>query len=645
MKNGYYLSTYLYINDLFYCYDITLRHDQNIALWRKKGNNIELIHFWELERISGLKAHNRPFLNVDHAKCFINNLLRQYGLNIDDMVEIWGTPGLDTCNDYHTLEQYPDYTYHSMAHLFSSLLLNTEIFYTEDFIALAVDGGSDEVVDIHAQKKMLFSGCVSRKGKIEMFHIPSPGPLWFLANYYFNYKEGTLMALANATTSKIHKIPDILDSTMSFPDIANLSQWFAEYMDELEFDSDESTYIKNCLNYDSDFSQKDNLISMVMKEIQNKSIHIMEQTIQKIIKDYQLNPKETNLALSGGYALNCPTNSYIMNRFEFKNLYAPPCINDGGISLGVGLYAFYKKNNQAIHFKFRNAYYGDRDDSLEEIASDNEFIQFIESIQDFNKDVFYDDICTDPVVWINDRAEIGPRALGNRSILGDPRSTEIKDKLNTIKKRQWWRPVAPIIIEDYLNEWFEDAFPSPYMLNTFVIKPDKIDKIPAVSHIDESSRIQTISLDSNPLLYQAIYNFFEKSGVPILCNTSLNDAGEPIINTVREALNFSLRKHIKIMYVNGKRVELRQFSEYLSKEPYQRKAQDMKILSDQELMDMRKKLNPHNLSPEDMSIYQRLPELRNEYNIQNKDECLKLKEIIERLCKAGIIDRTAFNNI
>lgn len=147
-----------------------------------------------------------------------------------------------------------------------------------------------------------------------------------------------------------------------------------------------------------------------------------------------------------------------------------------------------------------------------------------------------------PIVWYDGQSESGPRALGHRSIIADPRSIRNKDLINLYKQRQWWRPVAPIILEDFLEEWFENAYPSPYMLNNFVIRQEKKELVPAILHLDLTARVQTINQESDEALYHVIQNFYERTGIPIVCNTSLNDRGEPIIETVEQAFNFALRK-------------------------------------------------------------------------------------------------------
>lgn len=134
---------------------------------------------------------------------------------------------------------------------------------------------------------------------------------------------------------------------------------------------------------------------------------------------------------------------------------------------------------------------------------------------------------------------------------------ETKDRLNQVKQRQFWRPVAPIVLREFVGEWFEDDMDSPFMLHTSIVKEEKKPFVPAILHFDGTARLQTIENRSAcSTLYNLIKSFYDSTGVPIICNTSLNDKGEPIINTPNDAIRFAIEKKIKIAYINGKRVEV-----------------------------------------------------------------------------------------
>ena len=159
------------------------------------------------------------------------------------------------------------------------------------------------------------------------------------------------------------------------------------------------------------------------------------------------------------------------------------------------------------------------------------------------------------VGWFQGRTEWGPRALGNRSILVDPRRKEMKDILNArIKRREWFRPFAPSILEEHVSEWFEVTYPVPFMEKVYKIKAQKREFIPAVTHIDGTGRLQTVSKTMNPLYYDLISEFHKLTGVPIVLNTSFNE-NEPIVNTPSEAIECFLRTRMDVLIIGNFYIE------------------------------------------------------------------------------------------
>lgn len=628
MKNGFYLATYVEINKIGNAYEMAQRHDQNISLWKKINNDVFLIHYWELERVSGIKHHRLGFKDIAQAKQVINTLLAQYGLTLDDMIEIWGTPELQTCDDYHSIAEIPDFTYHIICHAFSTIMMDTDKFFNENILALATDLGSDTIVERVQTKKNDYVGCVIQNGIINYFPIMSPAMLWHSAKNVFSMQEGTLMALASASQSKfLYETDEFVEAR--FHDFSLVRGYFAKLEKRMNSITDED---KGVLfnGWDLMFSERENRISMAMKEIESMSIKIMERNIDYAITTYGINPADTYLALAGGFALNCPTNSYLMKKYKFKGFIAPPTVSDTGQSLGIALYAFYKKMGR-FKFDLGHAYYGDRSEEIEELLSNGLYKEFVKQVSDFDAYQAVQDIQDSPVVWVNGAAEIGPRALGNRSILSDSRTQAAKDKLNQIKQRQWWRPVAPIVLEEDIAEWFEDAYPSPFMLHTFAIKEDKLPRIPAVAHIDGTARIQSISRDSTELfLYELVSAFKEATGIPMICNTSLNDKGEPIINSAEEALNFALRKGIRIVYLNGKRLELQNHAMYALKTPQLRPINI--FMDDQEKAHLMAELNPHNVS-KDAIAYYALVLHGEDYDLTRFEEARGIELLVKMLIK------------
>ncbi|WP_308423478.1 carbamoyltransferase C-terminal domain-containing protein, partial [Paenibacillus silvae] len=322
----------------------------------------------------------------------------------------------------------------------------------------------------------------------------------------FELREGTLMALANASKSEMKLDIPFSSEWNNYDDMEMITNYVDQLINTVNvLDRKDEGVLFNY--FDPSFTIEENKISMIMKMIQKRSIEMMDRNVQTIVDKYGLDPSEYHLSITGGYALNCPTNSFLMNKYRFKDFIAPPCVNDSGMSLGIALYAFYKKMGK-FDFTLEHAYHGDEEFDIAQVTEGGLYSKFIKSVRKFDPSQAAEDIIESPIVWLNGRSEIGPRALGNRSIIVDPRSGMAKDKLNIIKQRQWWRPVAPIVLEEHVDEWFEDCYPSPFMLHTFKIKEDKVEQVPAVCHLDQSARIQTMVESANPLLTSVLQAFY-----------------------------------------------------------------------------------------------------------------------------------------
>lgn len=229
-----------------------------------------------------------------------------------------------------------------------------------------------------------------------------------------------------------------------------------------------------------------------------------------------------NLVLMGGCALNCVANEKIAKKNYFENIWIMPNPGDAGSSLGAILAHTKQKAN------WKNPYLGTNID------------------RQINFDIIVDSLSSGSIIGLaNGRAEFGPRALGNRSLLADPRGSTIKDRVNDIKKRQRFRPFAPIILEDQAHKYFElPAKTSPYM--QFTAKCLNPELYPAICHIDNSSRVQTINENQNPVIFEILQRFYDRTDCPMLLNTSLNIKGEPLVNTLYDALRFQKMHNIHV---------------------------------------------------------------------------------------------------
>jgi len=243
-----------------------------------------------------------------------------------------------------------------------------------------------------------------------------------------------------------------------------------------------------------------------------------------------------NLCLAGGVALNCVMNAVIRDNTPFKNIWVQPAAGDAGTALGAALWVDINERKNATRYEMQHVYWGpDYEDKEVE-----QFLQWtkvrykkLENVAAETANI----LAQDKVIgWYQGRMEFGPRALGSRSILASPVNASMQQKLNEIKDREDFRPVAPVVLEEDAGEWFENASYSPFMLFVYNVKEDKADKIPAVRHVDNTARIQTINRNQHPLYYDLLSEFKKKTGVPVLINTSFNTRGEPIVCTPRDAI-------------------------------------------------------------------------------------------------------------
>ena len=264
----------------------------------------------------------------------------------------------------------------------------------------------------------------------------------------------------------------------------------------------------------------------------------------------------TDLGLSGGVAYNSVMNGKILLNTPFRRVYIQPAAGDSGTALGV----CYQIHNGILNRQrgdvMEGAYTGPEFSNEEiktELGVSN--LQF-ETYSDVElTERAANDIAAGLVVgWFQGRMEFGPRALGNRSIVVDPRRAEMKEILNDrIKKREPFRPFAPSILEEHTGDYFEQTHPAPTMLMVYQIKPERRAEIPAVTHVDGSGRLQTVSHSLNPRYYQLISDFHKLTGVPIVLNTSFNE-NEPIVCTPRHAIACFMKTRMDVLYVGNQAV-------------------------------------------------------------------------------------------
>ena len=260
-----------------------------------------------------------------------------------------------------------------------------------------------------------------------------------------------------------------------------------------------------------------------------------------------------NICITGGVAQNSVANGKILKNTRFKNIYIPSAGHDAGTSIGSALYLYNQILANDRMPEITSAYFGSKFNHTEIIRIlDNEGVKYsIFSDDDLFEHVSENLVNGCVVGWFQGRSEFGPRALGHRSILVDPRRKDAKELLNVkIKMRESFRPFAPSILEENISEYFTQDNLVPFMEQVFDIKEEKQEEIPAVTHVDGTGRLQTVTKEDSPRYHKLISKFAEKTGVPILLNTSFNE-NEPIVNTPKEALNCFLRTNMDMLVIQN----------------------------------------------------------------------------------------------
>lgn len=261
---------------------------------------------------------------------------------------------------------------------------------------------------------------------------------------------------------------------------------------------------------------------------------------------------ETNIVIAGGYGLNCVANYYFKERFPDLNIFVDPVSHDGGTSIGNAklLAHTYAEHNELDYGKdpLTTLYLGPKYEYTEE---DLEFYKDIE-VSDADDAAIAKLIKDRNIVSIfHGRAEAGPRALGNRSILYDPTDPDGKNYVNTVKGREWFRPFAGTVLQEHAAEWFDlrGMDESPFMMYAVEMQSKKVGEVPAITHVDGTCRIQTVTKEQNKTYYNLINEFYKLSGVPILFNTSFNLGGEPLVETLEDAIHTLRNSKLEYLYL------------------------------------------------------------------------------------------------
>jgi carbamoyltransferase len=278
-------------------------------------------------------------------------------------------------------------------------------------------------------------------------------------------------------------------------------------------------------------------ISELHKDIAHAVQDLCETAMLNVVRLALEKTGSKNLCLAGGVALNSKANGKIAASGMFENFFVQPAASDDGTALGAALAPFLDGGQRLPLKPMRHAYLGP--------SFDDEAIEAVLKTYKIRYSTLFDPAATAAeflsqgkiLGWYQGRMEFGPRALGSRSIIADPRDPEMNTKVNNaVKFREWWRPFAPSFKKEAAPEYLESAFDSPFMILTAQVRPEKREVIPSVTHVDGSARPQTVEKEINPLYYRLIDEFGKRTGVPVIMNTSFNLRGEAIVHTPTDAL-------------------------------------------------------------------------------------------------------------
>jgi carbamoyltransferase len=329
------------------------------------------------------------------------------------------------------------------------------------------------------------------------------------------------------------------------PELVNEAPDFVVELENDIFVSNNTIYPK--VTWGFDFFSRAAVAGIYQRE-QEKASLILAKMAKKMTES-------SNVCGSGGSFLNCNSNEKIIKSELFENCFFLPPSDDSGIPLGCAWYAY----QQLIDIETTepiSPYLGRKYEKREIVEMLNNFagIDYVEydDYDKLNADVTFWLTQNRVIGWFQDGSEIGPRALGNRSIIASPIQKWMCNHINMdIKKREWYRPFAPAVLFEHQSQIFESDVYSPYMLVTTTVKPEWRDKIPAVTHIDNSARHQSVTPENNSKFYNLINKFYEKTNVPVLLNTSFNGPKEPIVETPTEAMNCFIENNLDFLVINN----------------------------------------------------------------------------------------------
>lgn len=425
----------------------------------------------------------------------------------------------------------------------------------EDAVIITIDGGGVESQDGFATAMTVFTG----KGNKIQRHVTTPlsqvniGGLWTRATrYIFNlqsgwprgHQAGTVMAMAAMGDAERFKQDFLNMLTVELP-LASMKPPTQPAGANTGNDPDHPYLHKWRMIADESEQNKFDLAA----GLQAATEDYLKNAFDQILSSF---PNHRNLCLSGGVVLNSVFTGKLLDWYadRIDGIYVTPTPHDGGLTIGAAQYLWHQiLDNPRIEWSDHCTPYLGEHYNEEQVRSDIEKFASKVSVENCGIDTIVDLLDDQKIISVfSQGSESGRRALGNRSILADPRSNNMKDMINEkVKHRQWFRPFAPSILAEETSNWFEKDVESPYMSFVVRFKEEVKEKVPAVVHFDGTARLQTVTRNNNEKYYDLLKAWHKKSGVPILLNTSFNDR-EPICETPEHAIDCFLRTNIDYLY-------------------------------------------------------------------------------------------------
>ena len=520
---------------------ITGREISHVAISRDPKANLVRKGLFALSKRPDLSLIVDRFKNAQKVRDVHAPLAKALGLPPDDLPKI------------HYVEHHP-------SHLASAFFVSP----FADAAICSIDGFGDFV------STSMASGAGNRLEMLERLYFPhSLGLLYTAITQYLGFwgygDEFKVMGLAPygrpTQLDRLRELIRLKDDGMFELEL----KYFRHWSDGVEMEWDEG-YPKLGRVYSADLEKllgparkSDEPLTAEHEDMARSVQALYEECALHVLNGLWERTKNPRLCLAGGCAMNSVANGKIRESTPFREVYIQPAASDNGTALGAAYYVWHQVLGKPRSFVMEHGYWGTeyRETNLKPIVESREDDRWEYATRTYDDE---GELCQvtaaliadgNVVGWFQGRMEWGARALGNRSILADPRRADMRELINTkIKFREKFRPFAPSILEDALHEYFVDAAPDPFMQQVYPIRQEKRALLPAITHVDGSGRLQTVSARTNARYYRLISEFAKITGTPVLLNTSFNE-NEPIVDTPEQALDCFLRTRMDVIVVGN----------------------------------------------------------------------------------------------